>query len=65
MEQGRHERAQIDPFGQLPCQHRTVIVHITNGRSLGDDLLECSSCGYVVTLSDLYAAIKMPSSTTS
>lgn len=56
----RHERIQVDPFGQLPCEHETVVVHTTNGHGLGDDLLECPLCRYAVSLSDLYAAIKMP-----
>jgi len=56
---------QVDPFGQLPCEHETVVVHITNGAGMGDDLLECPTCEYVLSLSDLYAAIKMPGAPTS
>jgi hypothetical protein len=55
-----HPRTQVDPFGQLPCKHKNVLVHTTNGDQLGDDLLECPRCEYVVSLSDLYAAIRMP-----
>ncbi len=55
-----HPRSSVDPFGQLPCQCETVRVYITNGDSIGDDLLECSYCGYTVTLHDLFAAMRMP-----
>ncbi len=37
-----------------------VWVHITNGESIGDDLLECQRCNYVVSLRDLFAAMSMP-----
>lgn len=58
-----HPRLHVDPFGQLPCEHDEVRIHITNGESMGDDLLECDDCGYVVTLRDLYAAVRMPALT--
>lgn len=60
IESGRHPRLSVDPFGQLPCEHETIWVHITNGERLGDDILECGECGYTLSLSDLYAAVKMP-----
>ena len=60
MEEAAHPRIQVDPFGQLPCKHENVLVHTTNGKQLGDDLLECTRCEYVVSLSDLYAAVRMP-----
>ena len=60
MDSGQHPRVSVDPFGQLPCEHESITVHITNGERLGDDILECASCGYTLTLSDLYAAVKMP-----
>jgi hypothetical protein len=60
LESGRHLRQQVDPFGQLPCEHEQVWVHITNGDGMGDDLLECESCQYVVTLRDLFSALMMP-----
>jgi hypothetical protein len=55
-----HPRTSVDPFGQLPCEHDVMRVYITNGETIGHDLLECSDCGYVVTLQDLYSAFKMP-----
>ena len=55
-----HPRMSVDPFGQLPCKHPVVWVHITDGDSMGDDLLECTSCKYVVSLRDLFAAMSMP-----
>lgn len=55
-----HPRIQVDPFGQLPCEHESIVIHTTNGQGLGDDLLECPRCEYAVSLSDLYAAIKLP-----
>ena len=60
MKSDLHPRTSVDPFGQLPCNHNEMRVYITNGESMGQDLLECSSCGYVVTLQDLYAAFQMP-----
>ena len=60
IETNSHPQAMVDPFGQLPCEHTMVLVHITNGESIGDDLLECPTCDYVVTLRDLYAAVRMP-----
>lgn len=60
LQEAAHPRIQVDPFGQLPCEHENVLVHTTNGEQLGDDLLECVHCKYVVSLSDLYAAIRMP-----
>ncbi len=58
--EAKHPRAVVDPFGQLPCKHVNIVVHTTNGDQLGDDLLECPRCGYVVSLRDLYAAVRMP-----
>lgn len=55
-----HARTSVDPFGQLPCQHESVRVYITNGGSIGDDLLECPECSYTVTLQDLFSALRMP-----
>lgn len=55
-----HPRTSVDPFGQLPCEHDAVRVHITNGESIGDDLLECPECKYTVTLQDLFTAMRMP-----
>ncbi|MCP4447703.1 MAG: hypothetical protein GY811_20555 [Myxococcales bacterium] len=60
LEETIHPRMRVDPFGQLPCKHKNIVVHTTNGEQLGDDLLECQRCEYVITLSDLYAAIRMP-----
>ncbi len=60
MDSGEHQRTSVDPFQQLPCLHETIWVHITNGERLGDDIVECVPCGYTLTLSDLYAAVKMP-----
>lgn len=56
----RHPARTVDPFGLLPCRHRSVLVHITNGDLLGDDLVECRPCGYVVTLADLYRSMMPP-----
>jgi hypothetical protein len=61
MKSDLHARTSVDPFGQLPCHHESVRVYITNGESIGDDLLECPECGYTVTLQDLFSAMKMPS----
>ena len=55
-----HPRTSVDPFGQLPCELETVRVYITNGESIGDDLLECPTCNYAVTLQDLFSAMRMP-----
>lgn len=55
-----HPKTSVDPFGQLPCTHDKVRVYITNGESLGDDLVECNECDLVVTMRDLYAAVRMP-----
>jgi len=60
LEEAAHLRTEVDPFGQLPCKHEAVLVHTTNGKQLGDDLLECTDCEYVVSLSDLYAAVRLP-----
>jgi len=46
--------ADLDPLRLLPCDHARVQVHTTNGEDLGYDMVECESCGYVVTLRDLY-----------
>ena len=58
-----HPRATVEgPFATFPCECDTVnlIVHITNGESLGDDLAECPECHTVISLGDLYAHIAMP-----
>jgi hypothetical protein len=60
LEKGLHPSRNVDPFGQLPCDCDEVCVYITNGESIGDDLLECPHCHYVLTLRDLFAAMKMP-----
>lgn len=57
LSQKRHSVTDVDPFGRLPCKHRTVIVHITDGESMGDDLVECDRCGYVIRLADLYKGL--------
>ena len=56
-------RTRVDPFDQLPCEHQEILVHTTNGDSLGDDLVQCVSCDFVITLRDLYAAVRMPPGT--
>jgi hypothetical protein len=53
----RHEVASLDPFGMLPCKHKTVVVHITNAESMGDDIVQCRPCRYAVTFADLYATM--------
>ncbi|MCG8419950.1 MAG: hypothetical protein MJE77_18615 [Proteobacteria bacterium] len=54
---GKHPADRVDPFGRLPCRHRTVLVHITDRESMGDDLVECRRCGYAMRLADLYEGL--------
>lgn len=54
---GEHPRRKVDPFGRLPCRHDTVAVHITDGQSVGDDVVECRPCGYALRLADLYQGL--------
>lgn len=56
----RHPSRRLDPFGLLPCRHRSVLVHTTDGEFLGDDMVECRPCGYVITLFDLYRSVSLP-----
>lgn len=60
LESALHPSRSVDPFSQLPCAHEEVRVFITNGESIGDDLLECPICEYVLTLRDLFSALRMP-----
>ncbi len=60
MVKGRHPARHVDPFHLLPCAHATVVVHITDGDSLGEDLVECPRCRYVIRIADLYAGMSMP-----
>jgi hypothetical protein len=60
LETGEHPRVVVDPFRMLPCQCDTVLVHITNGFSIGDDLVECLHCELVVRLGDLYERMPKP-----
>jgi hypothetical protein len=55
---GEHRVGVVDPFGAISrvCRHDTVLVHITDARMLGDDLVECPRCGLVIRLADVYAA---------
>ncbi len=54
MASAEHATAEMDPFGFLPCQHQTVLIHILDGETMGEDLVECQHCGYVVTMADLF-----------
>lgn len=56
----QHPVAKVDPFGRLPCRHQTVTVHITDGESIGEDLVECRRCGYAMRLADLYEGLFPP-----
>jgi hypothetical protein len=49
-----HDSAEMDPFGFLPCDHGSVVVHILDADTMGEDLVECPVCGYVITLADLF-----------
>ena len=49
-----HPAERVDPFGRLPCGHETVLVHITDAESMGEDIVECRPCGYAMRLADLY-----------
>ena len=60
MAKDSHPARKVDPFGLLPCGHDTVVVHITDAESMGEDLVECTECTYIVRLADLYAGIRMP-----
>jgi hypothetical protein len=55
-----HPTHQVDPFRDLPCDCTSVTVHITDCRSIGDDLVECRRCGYVLRLADLYGTMPRP-----
>lgn len=50
----RHPARSVDPFRLLPCACATIEVHITNGTSMGDDLVECSEHGWVLPMFELY-----------
>lgn len=56
-----HAAAAVDPFGARPCDCDTVTVHITDGDMLGDDIAECPSCGWRLTLRELYKDHAPPS----
>jgi hypothetical protein len=53
-----HPAEAVDPFGLRPCRHARVLVHTTDGDSLGDDLVECRRCGWSTRLADLYAPLR-------
>jgi hypothetical protein len=52
-----HPARKVDPFGLLPCDCDRVVVHISDSESMGDDLVECMTHRYVVTLGELYRGI--------
>jgi len=60
MASDEHATENVDPFGRLPCRHRTVLVHITDQESMGEDLVECRPCGYAMRLADLYRGLFPP-----
>ena len=53
----RHPVAKLDPFGRLPCSHKSVVVHISDQDSMGEDIVECSRCRYSLRLADLYRGL--------
>jgi hypothetical protein len=58
-----HPRKLVEgPFATFPCECDTdsLIVHITNGETMGDDLVECPECRVMLSFGDLYAGLKMP-----
>jgi len=57
VESEEHPARRVDPFGRLPCAHSTVLVHITDAKSLGEDIVECKPCGYAMRLADLYRGL--------
>lgn len=57
----RHPASTVDPFNARPCRCETVIVHITDGETMGDDIAECPDCGWKLTLRELYKDVVPPS----
>lgn len=57
LDSSRHPRRVVDPLGLLDCQCDTVVVHTTSGKSLGDDVVECPTCGVRVTLREMFAVL--------
>ena len=50
----KHPARIVDPFGARPCECDTVTVHTTDGKTLGEDMVECEACGWRLTLRELY-----------
>jgi hypothetical protein len=55
-----HPATTVDPFNARPCRCDTVIVHITDGETMGDDIAECPRCGWKMTLRELYKDVVPP-----
>ena len=56
-----HPASHVDPFGARPWECETVTIHTTDGEFLGDDIAECTSCGWQMTLAELYKDHAPPS----
>lgn len=53
-----HLHESVDPFGFFPCSCPRLLVHVTTGKHLGDDLVECPRHAIVVSLGDLFRHIR-------
>ena len=60
IESREHPASKVDPFNARPCDCDTVVVHITDGETLGDDIVECQVCGWRLTMRELYKDVTPP-----
>ena len=55
-----HPRQKVDPFGFFPCTCQQLLVHVTTGKRLGEDMVECPEHQVVATLGELFRHLRPP-----
>lgn len=62
LQSATHRAKSVDPFGLRPCDCETIVVHITDGHGLADDIVECKTCKWSMPFKELYKDMRPPTS---